>query len=168
MVSGGAFWISSYLQKSCSSRCDVKKSLKLTWYCEQWPWVSRNVKNGRSLSYARSVLSVTQLMTCQGKAIPVQDWTAPRGLSSLMHPERLENRHMKVARLLVLRTGLIYPQEIFLVLISFRGWVEPKATVRPEGLTHLKISVTLSGIEPATFWLVEYCFSQQHHHVPRW
>jgi hypothetical protein len=30
----------------------------------------------------------------------------------------------------------------------------PRATVRLEGLGHLKNPMTSSGIEPATFWLV--------------
>ena len=58
------------------------------------------------------------------------------------------------------------PQELFLVLIFVRGWIDPKVIARQEGLRQWKILVTPLGIETTTFQFVAKCLNQLRHRVP--
>jgi len=67
----------------------------------------------------------------KGKAVPLQAWTGPEDSRKLGFPDFVTTAQ-DVGRLSALRTGR-HPQEMLLVLISVRGWVDPRAIVRSEG-----------------------------------
>ena len=112
-------------------------------------WRSRHINQNcfGCFSVNRFGLNKKKIHFCKGKAVPLQAWSDPEGSRKLRFPDFMTTAQDGGK---ALRTGHLYPQEIHLVLISVRGWVDPRATVRPEGLCHWKIPMTPTGMEPAT------------------
>jgi len=96
-------------------------------------------------------------------AIPVQAYYRPRGFKEVEAHRFRDNCHMKVVRLSALCTGCLITQEIFLVRISVRGQVDPRATVRPKNRVNEKFQWNHWKSNPRPS--IVQCLNQLHHRM---
>jgi hypothetical protein len=134
-----------------------------------YPVWGSNKRRQRSKSHlARSVWSQDDSLCCLfndavsiytiqlqviGYAISVTGRGDPEGCEPSRLSHFLDNRITDGAEV-TLRAGRPLTPGRILVLISVRGWVDPRAIVRLERLGELENPITSSEIEPATFRLV--------------
>ena len=74
-----------------------------------------------------------------------------------------DNRHMNMVGFKALHTGRFYPQDICVVVIFVRGWVDLRTIVRSEDLCQSKIPIIPSRIELATSLLLAQFLDQLRH-----
>jgi hypothetical protein len=122
-------------------------------HCFKGTKVIANVHDFLNLSWIYSL----QLPVKQSNYRPWQAVRVPRGWGSQIL-RQLAHKCGKV----VSRTprSPLPPENIpGRLLISVRGWVDPRVKVGPEGICQWKNPVTTSGNEPATFRFVAQCLN---------
>jgi hypothetical protein len=110
--------------------------------------------------YLSNIYSSTFSFIRKGKAVPVTDRGGPLGCEMLRLPHFLDNQFTDDGDLVSLTRRLLFNPGRFLVLISFRGWVDPGPYSAVGRIRQLKNTMTSSGIEPAIFRFVALCRNQ--------
>ena len=138
----------------------------MNWLPRRFKWTRpfrRKTKCGFCACAIRFRTSSTSVQLKQYLYTPGQAQRVP----GIQVPRFYDNQHIKVVRLSAIWIGRLYPKEIFMVLISVRGWVETRAILRAEGLCKWKIPMPQSWIEPAASRIVAQRLNQQRHGVPQ-
>jgi hypothetical protein len=151
--------LSGEINSGCISHMYVTSTLRQAYDYFQQLYQNWFMKNKR----------VYVLQMWKGEAIPVTGLGGPGGYETLRLPHFLDNRLTDGGKVVSLTHRPPFtppPPGRFLVLISVRAWVEPRAIVRLEILGQLKNPMTSLRLEPATFQLVAQCLNQLRYRVP--
>ena len=93
---------------------------------------SKNTSLKMATIDGRNLWEATLFIKGKGKADPLQAWTGSEVSRKLRFPDFVTTAQ-DGGRLSALRTGRLYRPKMLLVLISVRGWVDPRAIVRWQG-----------------------------------
>ena len=104
-----------------------------------------------------------------GNAVTLQASTGPEGSRKLRFPDFV-TAAQDGARLSALRTGTLYPQKMLLVLISVRGWVDPRAIVRSDYVNEKSSDTSWNRTSdlPSRRTASSLCYSGPPHHTNLW
>ena len=87
----------------------------------------------------------------KGKSVPLQAWSGTEGSRKLRFPHFMTTVQ-DGGKVFSLTHRSPLPQQIHLVLISVRGWVDPRAIVQPEGLSLKNSNNTIGNFN--AHWLL--------------